>query len=395
MKQDNVITLDIRRFGKSLKKYWYILVICIVAGICISVALNFKNASSADKPVQKSEFYKTTGNAYFQKVSYVKVDWGEQEIESQPITTIDKLLLLQQDNARSQHYQDILENCRNLFSYEDIRKEIDDSLESAGYNAMSESDNMSFSYTSEEYFFITLNCQCSVERINYLSELLTKIIMREGQARLGLGQCSIAAYSDIYISQKSNGNSFVRSNKTAAVWLESVNKSSNVNLDGSTKIDVKQMVLIIIAAAALGIVIIAVIAIADKTIVSEKEFGSIGDSPLLGSVDASDVSGTDELLMIRCQNSGKSHVAVVTSTEDQDNVVGINMLVNILEESGIKTEIYNGCNNIKRYLAEINKCDGAIIAAVQDKTKRDDAINIDEVLKLAGIEVIGKIFVIK
>lgn len=381
------ITLDIIRFGKSFKKYWYILLICIIAGICVSVV----GCIRVPKELERSEVYKTSGNAYFQKVAYVNVNWGDPEPQKQATTAIEEFMLLQEDNAKSEHYRDVLENCRNLFSYGDIRKELDDVLKSKGYNPLGANDNISFSYTSEEYFFITLNCQCSIDRINYLLEQLTNIIMREGQERLGLGECTVAAYSDVYISQKSSTTGFVRSNRRASEWIDEANKSVIVN---GTSVDIKGIVVILAAAIVAGLVIIAFICVADKTVVSEIELASIGDSLLLGSIDSEDNTSANELLKVRCENSNKKNLAVLTITDSADSVKEIDDFCKILKESGLMADLYNGCDNIRHSLTKINKNDGAIIAVIKNNTKRDSVITIENILQLAEIPIVGKIFVI-
>lgn len=251
MNQEVEIVFSLKKFKRVISTYWYIVLITFILGVaCVGVmtmkAMSKPAASSTNQTVTTAATTTTattspdditssdsisstegrlspSGTTYFSIVRYVKVDWSDIYPDvsvSNDKSDEDNYYILSRINNQINYEKEILNDCKNILSYDSFKNDINNVLTSENFTSLTSTDSIACDIYGNDVLRFTIYGQCSVDRIRCILNAAVDSYVKKGQTIFNLGNCSTIETNDVYAYNKEKDGKFTALKMTAIEWLD-------------------------------------------------------------------------------------------------------------------------------------------------------------------------------
>ena len=436
MNQEEEIVFSLKKFKRVFSTYWYIVLITFILGLaCVGLmtmkAMSKPAASSTNQAVTtaanqnaatdaSSDSISSTegrlspsGTTYFSIVRYVKVDWSDIYPDvsvSNDKSDEDNYYILSRINNQINYEKEILNDCKNILSYDSFKNDINNILTSENYTSLTSTDLIACDIFGNDVLRFTIYGQCSVDRIRCILNAAVDSYVKKGQTLFNLGNCSTIETNDVYAYNKGLDGNFTALNMSAVEWLDkemAKGKDAAISdTDAVVPLQVEQPVVktsfksalmtkknivLLLASIILGFGILFCIAVFDQIIDIPAEIDYLGLDKIGECREADNNSARiiSERIATIAKNNNYESLSIVSMS-------AIPLL------SSICTDVTNDALSARAvqypdsYLAgisDINGSDGVVIALKSGINKKTALKQLLENLKIDNPNILGFIWI--
>lgn len=401
MNQEEEIVFSFAKYKAAFKKYFYIVIICVVvavAYICFGLISGNKNSEKDVKEEALTKIEPAAQGIYFKKSAYIAIDWSEmypEPVLSEDASVSDREKATSIINDQINIEKNILNNSNAILGYREYKESVDNKLEEKGVAKLSDSDYIGYGMCSEKQITINVYTHSNVERTEALLDAAYIAFAEIAVRDFGFGQCIKTGDTYVYAATKNADGSYTDLGEKAEDYIKNktnvsitTNDSDNATTvaNGNDTIS-KKRVAIALCMAIMGFVIIGVIALMDKKVYITDEVKGMADVPLFGIVG--DVAADDifaRRIVAKLESDGIESISIVSVDNIESDLDGV---IGKINEAGVKAKTIVYVDNIEK----IKKIGTVMIAVKAGTDTRGDVCEIVNNLKLDGVKVEGYIWV--
>lgn len=437
MNQEEEIIFSWNKIKRIFLKYWYIVLITFALGAAFVGFKAYKTVSTSKAVVNKTaagsqdssgfeltsanlnaeDSLSPTGTTYFNITRYVKVDWSEIYPEvnvSNDNSAEDNYYILSRINNQNNYEKDILTDCNNISSFQTFTDAINSALNANNFTILTDKDNITFTSSGNDLVIMNVYSQCSVERIRCIINAAMDSYVSQGQKLFNLGKCSTIVTNDVTACTKGKDGKFTSLNMTAAKWLESElskgsssaiaatdtvtsgsTSSATVNVSLKSAIFTKKNIVVLLGSIIAGLGILCVIAVFDH-VLDVPEEASFTGLDKLGEVSFKDATSrvfTERIATI-AKDNGYNKIALVAMQANPmiDAMCSGSAAAGSADNyAGMASYVYP--QEYLSNIADIHKCDAAIIAVQGGCDKKTTLRQCVENLQIDSSKVLGFVWI--
>ena len=436
MNQEEEIVFSLKKFKRVFRKYWYIVLITFILGVaCVGVmtmkAMSKPAASSTNQAVTTAANQNTTtdassdsisstegrlspsGTTYFVIVRYVKVDWSDIYPDvsvSNDKSDEDNYYILSRINNQIYYETEILNDCKNILSYDSFKNDINNVLTSENFTSLTSTDSIACDIYGNDVLRFTIYGQCSVDRIRCILNAAVDSYVKKGQTLFNLGNCSTIETNDVYAYNKEKDGKFTALNMSAVEWLDNEMAKGKdaaisdtdavapeqaeqpvVKTSFKSALMTKKNIVLLLASIILGFGILFCIAVFDQIIDIPAEIDYLG----LDKIGESREADTNSARII------SERIATIAKNSNYESLSIVSMSA-IPLLSSICTDVTNDALSARAFqypdsylsgISDINESDGVVIALKSGINKKTALKQLLENLKIDNPNILGFIWI--
>ena len=454
MNQEEEIVFSLKKFKRVFSTYWYIVLITFILGVaCVGVmtmkAMSKPAASSTNQTVTTAANQNTTtnqtttaattttattspdditssdsisstegrlspsGTTYFVIVRYVKVDWSDIYPDvsvSNDKSDEDNYYILSRINNQIYYETEILNDCKNILSYDSFKNDINNVLTSENFTSLTSTDSIACDIYGNDVLRFTIYGQCSVDRIRCILNAAVDSYVKKGQTLFNLGNCSTIETNDVYAYNKEKDGKFTALKMTAVEWLDNEMAKGKdaaisdtdavapeqaeqpvVKTSFKSALMTKKNMVLLLASIILGFGILFCIAVFDQIIDIPAEIDYLG----LDKIGESREADTNSARII------SERIATIAKNSNYESLSIVSMSA-IPLLSSICTDVTNDALSARAFqypdsylsgISDINESDGVVIALKSGINKKTALKQLLENLKIDNPNILGFIWI--
>ena len=343
----------------------------------------------------------------------MKVDWSDIYPDvsvSNDKSDEDNYYILSRINNQINYEKEILNDCKNILSYDSFKNDINNVLTSENFTSLTSTDSIACDIYGNDVLRFTIYGQCSVDRIRCILNAAVDSYIKKGQTLFNLGNCSTIETNDVYAYNKEKDGKFTALNMSAVDWLDNEMAKGKdaaisdtdavapgqveqpvVKTSFKSALMTKKNIVLLLASIILGFGILFCIAVFDQIIDIPAEIDYLGLDKIGECKEADNNSARiiSERIATIAKNNNYESLSIVSMS-------AIPLL------SSICTDVTNDALSAKAlqypdsYLAnisDINGSDGVVIALKSGINKKTALKQLLENLKIDNPNILGFIWI--
>lgn len=436
MNQEEEIVFSLKKFKRVISTYWYIVLITFILGLaCVGVmtmkAMSKPAASSTNHTVTTaanqnaatdaaSDSISSTekrlspsGTTYFSIVRYVKVDWSDIYPDvsvSNDKSDEDNYYILNRINNQINYEKEILNDCRNILSYDSFKNDINNVLTSENYTSLTSTDLIACDIFGNDVLRFTIYGQCSVDRIRCILNAAVDSYVKKGQTLFNLGNCSTIETNDVYAYNKGLDGNFTALNMSAVEWLDKEMAKGKdaaisdtdavvplqdeqlvVKTSFKSALMTKKNMVLLLASIVLGFAILLCIAILDHIVDVPAEIDYLGLNNIGECREADNNSARiiSERIATIAKNNNYESLSIVSMSP----IPLLSSICTNVTSDALSARAFQYPDSYLAGISDINESDGVVIALQSGINKKTAIKRLLENLKIDNPNILGFIWI--
>lgn len=436
MNQEEEIVFSLKKFKRVINTYWYIVLITFILGLaCVGVmtmkAMSKPAASSTNHTVTTaanqnaatdaaSDSISSTekrlspsGTTYFSIVRYVKVDWSDIYPDvsvSNDKSDEDNYYILNRINNQINYEKEILNDCRNILSYDSFKNDINNVLTSENYTSLTSTDLIACDIFGNDVLRFTIYGQCSVDRIRCILNAAVDSYVKKGQTLFNLGNCSTIETNDVYAYNKGLDGNFTALNMSAVEWLDKEMAKGKdaaisdtdavvplqdeqlvVKTSFKSALMTKKNMVLLLASIVLGFAILLCIAILDHIVDVPAEIDYLGLNNIGECREADNNSARiiSERIATIAKNNNYESLSIVSMSP----IPLLSSICTNVTSDALSARAFQYPDSYLAGISDINESDGVVIALQSGINKKTAIKRLLENLKIDNPNILGFIWI--
>ena len=454
MNQEEEIVFSLKKFKRVFRKYWYIVLITFILGVaCVGVmtmkAMSKPAASSTNQAVtttanQNAATSQTTtaattttattspdditasdsisstegrlspsGTTYFSIVRYVKVDWSDIYPDvsvSNDKSDEDNYYILSRINNQINYEKEILNDCKNILSYDSFKNDINNVLTSENFTSLTSTDSIACDIYGNDVLRFTIYGQCSVDRIRCILNAAVDSYVKKGQTLFNLGNCSTIETNDVYAYNKEKDGKFTALNMSAVDWLDNeMAKGKDAAISDTDAVAPEQVeqpvlktsfksalmtkknIVLLLASIILGFGILFCIAVFDQIIDIPAEIDYLGLDKIGECREADNNSARiiSERIATIAKNNNYESLSIVSMSA----IPLLSSICTDVTNDALSARAFQYPDSYLAGISDINGSDGVVIALKSGINKKTALKQLLENLKIDNPNILGFIWI--
>ncbi len=454
MNQEEEIVFSLKKFKRVFSTYWYIVLITFILGVaCVGVmtmkAMSKPAASSTNQTVTTAANQNTTtnqtttaattttattspdditssdsisstegrlspsGTTYFSIVRYVKVDWSDIYPDvsvSNDKSDEDNYYILSRINNQINYEKEILNDCKNILSYDSFKNDINNVLTSENFTSLTSTDSIACDIYGNDVLRFTIYGQCSVDRIRCILNAAVDSYVKKGQTLFNLGNCSTIETNDVYAYNKEKDGKFTALNMSAVEWLDKeMAKGKGAAISDTDAVAPEQVehpvaktsfksalmtkknIVLLLASIILGFGILFCIAVFDQIIDIPAEIDYLGLDKIGECREADNNSARiiSERIATIAKNNNYESLSIVSMSA----IPLLSSICTDVTNDALSARAFQYPDSYLAGISDINGSDGVVIALKSGINKKTALKQLLENLKIDNPNILGFIWI--
>lgn len=454
MNQEEEIVFSLKKFKRVFSTYWYIVLITFILGVaCVGVmtmkAMSKPAASSTNQTVtttanQNAATNQTTtaattttattspdditasdsisstewrlspsGTTYFSIVRYVKVDWSDIYPDvsvSNDKSDEDNYYILSRINNQIYYETEILNDCKNILSYDSFKNDINNVLTSENFTSLTSTDSIACDIYGNDVLRFTIYGQCSVDRIRCILNAAVDSYVKKGQTLFNLGNCSTIETNDVYAYNKEKDGKFTALNMSAVEWLDKeMAKGKGAAISDTDAVApeqaerpvaktsfksalmTKKNIVLLLASIILGFGILFCIAVFDQIIDIPAEIDYLGLDKIgeCREADTNSAGIISERIATIAKNNNYESLSIVSMSA----IPLLSSICTDVTNDALSARAFQYPDSYLAGISDINGSDGVVIALKSGINKKTALKQLLENLKIDNPNILGFIWI--
>ena len=441
MNQEEEIVFSLKKFKRVFSTYWYIVLITFILGVaCVGVmtmkAMSKPAASSTNQTVTTSATTTTattspdditssdsisstegrlspSGTTYFSIVRYVKVDWSDIYPDvsvSNDKSDEDNYYILSRINNQINYEKEILNDCKNILSYDSFKNDINNVLTSENFTSLTSTDSIACDIYGNDVLRFTIYGQCSVDRIRCILNAAVDSYVKKGQTLFNLGNCSTIETNDVYAYNKEKDGKFTALKMTAVEWLDNEMAKGKdaaisdtdavapeqaeqpvVKTSFKSALMTKKNMVLLLASIILGFGILLFIFIFDQIIDIPAEIDYLGLDKIgeCREADTNSLRIISERIATIAKNNNYESLSIVSMSP----IPLLSSICTNVTSDALSARAFQYPDSYLAGISDINESDGVMIALQSGINKKTAIKRLLENLKIDNPNILGFIWI--
>ena len=441
MNQEVEIVFSLKKFKRVFSTYWYIVLITFILGVaCVGVmtmkAMSKPAASSTNQTVTTSATTTTattspdditssdsisstegrlspSGTTYFSIVRYVKVDWSDIYPDvsvSNDKSDEDNYYILSRINNQINYEKEILNDCKNILSYDSFKNDINNVLTSENFTSLTSTDSIACDIYGNDVLRFTIYGQCSVDRIRCILNAAVDSYVKKGQTLFNLGNCSTIETNDVYAYNKEKDGKFTALKMTAIEWLDNEMAKGKdaaisdtdavapeqaeqpvVKTSFKSALMTKKNMVLLLASIILGFGILLFIFIFDQIIDIPAEIDYLGLDKIgeCREADTNSLRIISERIATIAKNKNYESLSIVSMSP----IPLLSSICTNVTSDALSARAFQYPDSYLAGISDINESDGVVIALQSGINKKTAIKRLLENLKIDNPNILGFIWI--
>ena len=436
MNQEEEIVFSLKKFKRVFSTYWYIVLITFILGLaCVGVmtmkAMSKPAASStnqaatttanqnaaidaaSDSISSTEKRLSPSGTTYFSIVRYVKVDWSDIYPDvsvSNDKSDEDNYYILSRINNQINYEKEILNDCRNILSYDSFKNDINNVLTSENFTSLTSTDSIACDIYGNDVLRFTIYGQCSVDRIRCILNAAVDSYVKKGQTLFNLGNCSTIETNDVYAYNKGLDGNFTALNMSAVEWLDKEKAKGKdaaisdtdavapeqaeqpvVKTSFKSALMTKKNIVLLLASIILGFGILFCIAVFDQIIDIPAEIDYLGLDKIGECREADNNSARiiSERIATIARNNNYESLSIVSMSP----IPLLSSICTNVTSDALSARAFQYPDSYLAGISDINGSDGVVIALKSGINKKTALKQLLENLKIDNPNILGFIWI--
>lgn len=393
MNQEEVV-FSFAKYKAAFKKYFYIVIICVVAAvayICFGLISGNKNPEKVVKEEALTKIEPATQDVYFKKSAYIAVDWSEmypEPVLSEDASVSDREKATSIINDQINIEKNILNNSNAIFNYKEYKELVDKKLEDDGMTKLTDLDYIWYGVYSEKQIIVYVYTHSNIERTEALLDAAYTSFIEIATQNFDIGKCTKIGDSYVYMARKNVADgSYTDSGMKASDYISDNNNKINDAEEKDNSAAGKKQVVVAICIIVSGFVIIGIIAFGDKKIYTKSEIEGTAGIEVFGT--AGDKNLDDILtrrIIMKLKLEGTNSITIVTENKLENS---FERIIKEIKKAGLEANVFTYADNVEK----ISDADMVMVAVKSGVDTNKQVKEMVNNLKIDKTNVIGYIWI--
>ncbi|MDY4743191.1 MAG: hypothetical protein SO361_08785, partial [Lachnospira sp.] len=306
--------------------------------------------------------------------------------------------------------KEILNDCKNILSYDSFKNDINNILTSENYTSLTSTDLIACDIFGNDVLRFTIYGQCSVDRIRCILNAAVDSYVKKGQTLFNLGNCSTIETNDVYAYNKGPDGNFTALNMSAVEWLDkemAKGKDAAISdTDAVVPLQVEQPVVktsfksafmtkknivLLLVSIVLGFAILFCIAILDQIvdIPAEIDYLRLNNIGECGEADNNSARIISERIATIAKNNNYESLSIVSMSP----IPLLSSICTNVTSDALSAKAFQYPDSYLAGISDINESDGVVIALQSGINKKTALKRLLENLKIDNPNILGFIWI--